>query len=109
MLLQFFPLFWRKSESHYSLLNRSRHSLQKSDQENSLRRSLYKKATRAICSFSRANRSFAHKKTIDSLKKPISEFSAQPLRICYAVVLPVPMQTVACGYVNYYILQHSWG
>ena len=54
--------------------NRSPRSLQKSHREKFAIVAYYNRATGAIHSFSRANRSFAHKKTSDSLEKQMSEF-----------------------------------
>ena len=49
-------------------LNCSHHSLQKSDREQFAQVAHYKRAVGAIHSFSRANRSFAHKKQANRLK-----------------------------------------
>ena len=49
-------------------------SLKQSDPEQFYPVAHDKRAMRAICSFSRANHSFAHKKTSNFLKKPMSKF-----------------------------------
>ena len=63
LLSLLFPFLMPKSES-----------LKQSDPEQFYPVAHDKRAMRAICSFSRANHSFAHKKTSNFLKKPMSKF-----------------------------------
>ena len=63
LLSLLFPFLMPKSES-----------LKQSDPEQFYLVAHDKRAMRAICSFSRANHSFSHKKTSNFLKKPMSKF-----------------------------------